>query len=42
MTDSGKGEEDDVQGVVVRVRGDKSNANMVDDENGFRRQQMNS
>ena len=27
-------EEDDVQGVVVRVRGDNSNTNMADDENG--------
>ena len=34
--------EDDVLGVVVRVRGDKSNTNMADDEDGFKREQMNS
>ena len=34
-TASGKGEEDDVQGVVVRVRGDEGNANIADDEDGF-------
>ena len=39
------GEEDDVQSVVVRVRGDKSNTNMADDENGnsvSKRPHMNS
>ena len=28
-------EEDDVQGVVVRVRGDTNNANVADNEDGF-------
>ena len=34
------GEQDDVQSVVVRVRRDKSNTNMADNEDRFKRQQM--